>query len=193
MRNIILSVGLAMLLAQVALPLEPLDPPTRPQPRSDVQVAADFQVRVERYAALHRQLETTTTLKVVPGDWSSVRDADDALAGRIRTARADARRGDVFTPDVERSFRRTLTHCLEAIDIEDFLARMNEEDWQEFILVPEVNGRWPEGAPLPTMPPHLLAVLPPLPEELQYRFMNRDLVLWDMHANVIVDVIKGAL
>jgi hypothetical protein len=43
------------------------------------------------------------------------------------------------------------------------------------------------------MPPKLLAGLPPLPDELQYRFMNRDLVLWDVHANVVVDLIKRAM
>ena len=43
------------------------------------------------------------------------------------------------------------------------------------------------------MSPHLLAVLPPLPTELQYRFVNRDLVLWDVRANLIVDYMKGAL
>jgi hypothetical protein len=40
---------------------------------------------------------------------------------------------------------------------------------------------------------HLLAVLPPLPDELQYRFMSHDLILWDVHANLIVDFITGAL
>lgn len=45
----------------------------------------------------------------------------------------------------------------------------------------------------PSWPPHLLAVLPPLPDELQYRFMNHDLILWDVHVNIIVDFIKGAL
>jgi hypothetical protein len=61
------------------------------------------------------------------------------------------------------------------------------------IDAPDVNGRWPEGVPQPSMPLHVLAVLPRLPPELEYRFMNRDLVLWDAHANVIVDYIKRAL
>jgi hypothetical protein len=43
------------------------------------------------------------------------------------------------------------------------------------------------------MPPNVLCQLPTLPEELEYRFVNRDLVLWDAHADVIVDVMRGAL
>jgi hypothetical protein len=41
--------------------------------------------------------------------------------------------------------------------------------------------------------PALLAVLPALPEELEYRFIGRDLVLVDVHADLIVDVLKDAL
>jgi hypothetical protein len=51
----------------------------------------------------------------------------------------------------------------------------------------------PEGVPLSFMPPRLLASLPPLPPEVQYRFIGRSLVLWDVHANLIVDFLPGAL
>ena len=123
----------------------------------------------------------------------SIRAAIDALAEKIGTERANARRGDVFTPEVDRWFRQTLADCLEVNDVGQFLADMNDEDWDEFVFLPEVNQRWPEGAPLPTMSPHLLAVLPPLPGELEYLFVNRDLILWDVRANLIVDYIKAAL
>jgi len=39
----------------------------------------------------------------------------------------------------------------------------------------------------------LLAALPPLPAELQYRFFDRDLVLIDIHADLVVDIVEGAL
>jgi hypothetical protein len=38
-----------------------------------------------------------------------------------------------------------------------------------------------------------LAALPKLPKELEYRFLGRDLVLWDLHAGLIVDFIPRAL
>ena len=195
MRNIILATGLAMLLAHVGMSARQrsIDHAANMYPRTDRQTLADFQARVDRYVALHRQIEATKPPIVVSDDWSSIKESIDTLAGKIRTARASARQGDVFTPEVERWFRLTLGECLAGVDIEDFLADMNEEEWKDFALVPEVHGRWLQGAPLPTMPPHLIAVLPQLPEELQYRFMNRDLILWDVHANVIVDFIRGAL
>ncbi len=179
MRNIILATGLAMLLAHVGMSARQrsIDHAANMYPRTDRQTLADFQARVDRYVALHRQIEATKPPIVVSDDWSSIKESIDTLAGKIRTARASARQGDVFTPEVERWFRLTLGECLAGVDIEDFLADMNEEEWKDFALVPEVHGRWLQGAPLPTMPQHLIAVLPQLPEELQYRFMNRDLIL----------------
>ena len=38
----------------------------------------------------------------------------------------------------------------------------------------------------------ILQSLPPLPEELQYRIIGQSLVLWDCHANLIVDFLPGA-
>ena len=43
------------------------------------------------------------------------------------------------------------------------------------------------------MPTRLLLALPALPEELQYRFMNRALILWDVHAELIVDFIPDVI
>ena len=39
------------------------------------------------------------------------------------------------------------------------------------------------------MPPSLLLNLPKLPKELEYRFVGRELILRDIAANLIVDVI----
>ena len=51
------------------------------------------------------------------------------------------------------------------------------------------------GAPeLPPVPPlAVTAALPALPEGLQYKFIGRDLVLVDVDANVIVDVLPDAV
>jgi hypothetical protein len=42
------------------------------------------------------------------------------------------------------------------------------------------------------VPPQLIRALPQLPPELQYRIVGRALVLWDHHADLIVDVLPGA-
>ena len=43
------------------------------------------------------------------------------------------------------------------------------------------------------MPPAILATLTPLPQGLEYRFVYRDLVLVDVGANLVVDILENAL
>ena len=57
----------------------------------------------------------------------------------------------------------------------------------------QVNGQYPDNVPLSTMPPQVLAAMPRLAEDLEYRFIGRRLILLDVHANVIVDYIEDAL
>jgi hypothetical protein len=43
------------------------------------------------------------------------------------------------------------------------------------------------------VPPHILAVLPRLPDDIEYRFLGRHLILLDTRANVILDRIPYAV
>jgi hypothetical protein len=125
-------------------------------------------------------------------DIEPVRAAMQALAMRIQAARQEACQGDMFTPDVASVFRRRIAFHVPPEIIGAIIGEQGEEDAAP---VPRlaVNMAWPEGVPLSFMPPRLLSSLPALPAELQYRFIGRSLVLWDIHANLIVDVLPAAL
>jgi len=56
---------------------------------------------------------------------------------------------------------------------------------------PMVNHPVPWGVSAARWP--ALTMLPPLPPELAYRFIGRDLVLVDVHANLVVDILDLAL
>ena len=43
------------------------------------------------------------------------------------------------------------------------------------------------------MPVVVIDVLPPLPDELQYRLVGGHLVLVDIHAGLVVDILRHAL
>ena len=43
------------------------------------------------------------------------------------------------------------------------------------------------------MPPKILLLLPDLPRDVEYRFVGRHLILYDVRANMIVDDIQYAL
>jgi hypothetical protein len=58
---------------------------------------------------------------------------------------------------------------------------------------PVINKRYPDEMPLSTMSPRLLANLPTLPDQLEYRFVRNDLILMDVHAHIILDFIEDAI
>ncbi len=82
-------------------------------------------------------------------------------------------------------FRALVADALREGDIHDMIAIVEEEN---AVHIPaRVNGDYPAGASIPFMPTCLLAALPPLPPDWRNRFVGRDLILWDVHAGLIVD------
>jgi len=57
----------------------------------------------------------------------------------------------------------------------------------------QINQSYPEDVPLQSTPPTLLLNLPQLPDGLEYRLLDRELVLRDTQANIIVDYVPNAL
>jgi hypothetical protein len=192
MRTLILTVGLAVGVALAAAQRGTVGAPP-PLPMDQTRLAAEFESRVKAYVSLHRRLEGTVPTVAVSDDYGEVIAAIDALGTKIRAQRTDARRGDVFTPDVECWFRQMIDTSLQGCDLKALRDAINEENPPNVSFALTINGRWPQGASLGPMPPRLLADLPELPDDLQYRFLDRDLVLWDAHANLVVDFIRHVL
>jgi hypothetical protein len=150
-----------------------------------------FLQRVDEYTALHRQLEEPLPREVVTADLEALFAPRKALAAAIRTARTEARQGDMFSPAVAKYFRIHVADALRAGGIKDMLAIVEDEN---SVHVPaRVNADYPAGRSIAMMPTCLLAALPPLPPELQYGFVGRDLILWDVHAGLIVDFVPRAI
>lgn len=150
-----------------------------------------FLQRVDAYVGLHRRLEGPLPPEVMTTDPSALFASKRALAAAIRTARADAEQGDIFSPAMVRYFRILVADALKEGGIEDLLAVVEDEN---SVHIPAaVNVDYPAGRSISMMPPCLLAALPPLPRELEYRFVGRDLILWDVHAGLIVDFVPNAI
>jgi hypothetical protein len=114
-----------------------------------------------------------------------------AMNREVRKARSTARQGDIFTPGVSVYFRVLITETLRWNGIVDALAAIELEEDTVFVP-PTVNGDYPAGRSIALMPPCLLGVLPPLPPEVRYGFIGTDLILWDLHAGLIVDFVPRA-
>ena len=106
------------------------------------------------------------------------------LASAIRAARSSVAQGDIFTPRVAAVFRVLVTHAVYDEDIEGMLPF----DWQPRDSPVDLVANEPLPIPaMRTVPGALLARLPPLPEAIEYRLANGALILWDAHAEILID------
>jgi hypothetical protein len=119
------------------------------------------------------------------------------LADNIRERRKGAKPGDVFTPKLARAFRRIFARELARTgpDRKVVLTEGNPTGDEERFTPPKVvvNGQYIPAAPLSTVPPTVLQALPTLPDEVEYRFIGRTLILRDTVANLIIDFIPNAV
>ena len=162
-------------------------------PQADPGVVA-FQRQADAYAFLHRRLERQLPPVEVNADPETFRRAVATMAHAIRAARPEARQGDVFNPDVQRTIRDRIAGALRANGLTpaDVRAAERHDGVAPEALQLRVNGPFP-WAPSTAMLPSILGVLPALPPELQYRMVGRDLVLVDVHASLVVDILPQAL
>jgi hypothetical protein len=112
------------------------------------------------------------------------------LGRRVVAARAGAKQGDVFGPDMPALVRKLLAPIFKGPDGKKVRAAIFDEPHP---VVPAVNVRYPDEVPLSTMPPDIMRMLPALDEALEYRFIGRHLILLDVEAHLIVDVIDNAI
>jgi hypothetical protein len=146
----------------------------------------EFGERARAYAALRTRLAAELPPESREATPDQIAHHQQQLAAAVRRARRDARQGDIFTPPVVPQFRTIIRRDLQSRDIRDALAVMQDVP---LTLTLHVNAPWPPDVPRPIMPPRLLANLYPLPEGLEYRFIDRHLVLLDSEANLVADYI----
>jgi hypothetical protein len=122
-----------------------------------------------------------------------------ALANAIRALRPQAKQGEMFVPEVQPIVKRLVADelggRLGAPARKEVLAGNppldpDRDDRMQVKLA--VNADYPAAAALSTVPPSVLLTLPLLRKEVEYHFVNRDLVLLDVDANLIVDFLRAA-
>jgi hypothetical protein len=160
--------------------------------RSDEAAARTaFEHGIREYVELRQRLEPALPPLRTSGA-EELTHAARALTAAIQAARATALAGEIFRPEVGEYLRRCIAQALATgYTVHDLLAEQDDEP--AFGVGPVVvNGRFPHGRGN-AMWPAMLAALPALPGELQYRFVDRDLVLIDIDASLVVDVLPDAL
>lgn len=152
----------------------------------------DFDKRLDGYMALRKQLVDSV------GELDPTRSQEEiavratALGQAIIAARAQAKPGDIFTPEIA-TILATLIRQEYGRRADTVLETREDQQDELPDFVPQVNQMYPTTYPLATFPPALLPLLPPLPNEVEYRVVQNYLVLRDVEANVILDVMPNAV
>jgi hypothetical protein len=185
-----------LLHAPTAPAAQPPPPPTKPQPvikqqppaPRDAKLIADFTARVNKYVELRKKADDSAPPLKESKDAGKIKDAQQALVERIGAARTDAKQGDIFTPEIAAHFRQLMRPETKEVGTKEIM----KED--KVGAVPfKINGPYPDTKPLATSPPNILQALPPLPEDIDYRFVGKHLILRDSRANTIIDYMLNAI
>ena len=177
-----------LLFVLLAIPAQAIErTPTR-QP-----VPAAFIDRVNDYAAAQRIVITSLGPPLVWREAKQVLRQQRRYASAMREVWPIPGHGGFFTPDVSGYFRDRIDAIVRDTGI-DVATAFEPPDEDEVVVLALPRAAepvpWNTG---PMMWPSMLAGLPELPPELEYRFLGRHLILIDVLANVVVDVLHDAL
>jgi hypothetical protein len=150
----------------------------------------EFGDKTKAYAELHKKVAEGVPKLPIDATPDQIKTHQRALGEGIRAARREAREGDIFSSSVAPQFRQIIRQDLQSRDMRDAFAAMQEVP---STMALHVNDHWPPDAPWATVPPRLLTSLYPLPEGLEYRFIDRHLVLLDTEALLIVDIVRNVV
>ena len=152
----------------------------------------DFAKRLETYMTLRERLTDSI------GDLDPTRSQEEiaaravALGNAIIASRPQAKQGDIFSPEIS-AFLATLIKQEYSRRSEPVIETRDDQQAELPSFEPRVNQIYPTTYPLATFPPALLPLLPPLPEEVEYRIVRDNLILRDVEANVILDFMPRAV
>jgi hypothetical protein len=156
----------------------------------DVAALRMFNRGVNAYVELRRRVEAPLSALQICSDPEAVAVATERLAEAIRAERRDAMQGDIFVPEVADLFRVRILAARGAGDRTDVPADL-EGEGTPCMPLPAVNTSFVRAGSTPLSAAQARA-LPGLPPELDYRFIGRALVLVDVSANLVVDVLAEA-
>jgi hypothetical protein len=159
---------------------------------ADARAIATFEMAVNDYADLHRRLERAWPPMWFISDLEQAESVAKEFRAVLRDARPQATRGGFFAPEVADLFRFRMAGAVreQNLDMAAMTSRGDETGvenwWTPVINEPLLWGG--AGTPWP-----IFEALPALPLELEYRLIARDLVLLDVRANMVIDILDLAV
>jgi hypothetical protein len=159
-------------------------------PANDPAVTT-FNASIKDYVALHEKLAAKIPKLPKKATPEELDKSQQALAAMIKAARSNAKPGDVFNSGIQTIMKRVIAEILAGPGGKTVKASIMDENPGVPKIV--INERYPSTVPLSTMPPQVLAPLPKLQGDLEYRVLGRRLILVDTKADIIVDYIDDVI
>lgn len=187
--GLVLAVSLAACASSAAHGKEPA--PVQGAAAYNPEAFAPFEQRLKAYIALHDKLEHS--LPSLPKDATpkQIDTHQRTLMGLLQNARRDAKPGDIFVPSARVAVRQILAQVFSGAQGRELLASTMDEN--PVALKVKVNDPYPDAVPLSTVPPQVLQQLPKLPDGMEFRFIGRDMILFDVQAHMVVDLVEKAI
>jgi hypothetical protein len=170
--------------AQAPDPLAHLSPKER-------EMVIAFRERAKDYSKLRESIEMKMPKLAKESTPEQIQAHKTEFEERVRAARAGAKRGELFTPDIANFIRATIKAEYKGAERKELRQTVLGADTKSVPM--RVNYPYPETDEFVEMSPTLLLKLPQLPKQLRYRFVGRNLLLVDRENNLIVDYMTGAL
>ena len=167
-------------------------PQAAPRTPDEKRIIHDFKKRVDHYEDLSEKLEKQVYPHRQELDPLEIHKKQKELAARILKALPNWKQGDIFTPQVAELFKRRIAEVVSAGPDGANIKAAIFDDAPGDITV-KVFTEYPSGVPIATLPAQLLKVFPAIPKELEYRFLGPHLIVMDVAAFLIVDVIPAAI
>jgi hypothetical protein len=150
----------------------------------------EFHKRVEAYMKIHNEAEGKVPNLKKTDDPVEIAAREKALAEMIMTLRANAPASEIFAKEYQPYFIKIVQDDFADRSAADRKALVHELPRNVKV---DVNTVYPPTLPLITFPAGLLRKLPDLPPELEYRIVGRNLIMRDVKANLIVDVLRDVV
>jgi hypothetical protein len=150
-----------------------------------------FEKRVKDYVSLRESLERKLPSLSTEAKPEEIEAHKKVFEDSVRKARANAKRGDVLTPDIAGYIRSTLKTEFKGTDRKEVRQTVLEADTKGVPI--RVNYPYPETKELAQVPPTVLLKLPQLPKQVRYRFVRSHLLLVDRENGLIIDYMENAL
>ncbi len=152
----------------------------------------EFSDRVQKYVQLHKSVEATVPKLKATNEPELIVAHQKILARKIKAARAQAKRGDIFTSAAKEDFLKAMSSEFQGPQAPHAKATIKQGAPLKKVHL-HVNEIYPESIPYTSVPPTMLQKIPKLPDELAYRAVSSDLVLLDVKANLVVDYLPGVI